>query len=266
MATPGAFASASLTAIADSASETTCTGPTRPGGSKRSRISAWPCADSGGSRYCSERSRCPRPDRFPSAPSTSTETEMPTSSAGRRRTSELTRRPARAHLARLALLARDRGPERAAAERGQQRRQQRHAAAHHHDDPERQQRAHLARGVEVRDAEHEHRGDDDRARGEDRRPRVRGGARHRHLHVGVVTQLVTETGHDQQAVVRARAEHQHDQDRGRLPADRGQVGLHQAVHQPRRDQVRDRDDAEHQRRDQAASGRSAASAPARARP
>ena len=151
---------------------------------------------------------------------------------------------------RLRLDVRDLRPERAPPEGDQQRRHQRQPDGHHHDDAEREDRPHLAGRVEVREAEHEHRRDHDPAGREDRRRRAQRGARHRRVDVAVAAQLVPEAADDQQAVVGARAEHQHDQDRRRLAADGGRARLHQAVDRARRDHVRDRHHREHQRRDQ----------------
>ena len=53
---PWSCAAASRTWIATGADVTRSSGATRPGG-KRSRTSSWPWTDSGGSRYCCERSR-----------------------------------------------------------------------------------------------------------------------------------------------------------------------------------------------------------------
>ena len=228
-ATPGACASASLTWSATSASATTSTGATRPGGSKRSRISSWPWhglrrvavllgeVEIAAPVEVAERAerRAPR-------------AQTATSSTGRRRTSVADPRPARARPRRLGssrgIAGQNARRPNAASSAGSSV----SAAGHHHDDPEREQRAHLARRVEVGEAEHEHRRDHDPAGGEDRRAGARGRAHHRRLDVVAAPQLVAEARHDQQAVVRARAEHQHDQDRRRLAADRRHVGLRRA--------------------------------------
>ena len=75
------------------------------------------------------------------------------------------------------------GQNDAAAERAEDRRQQRQPRGDHHRDAEREDRAHLARGVEVGQREHEHRHDHDRAGAEDRRAGALGGGRHRRADV-----------------------------------------------------------------------------------
>ena len=142
------------------------------------------------------------------------------------------------------------GQNAAPPERGQQRRQQRQAGDDHDRDPEREDRAHLARGVEIGQRQHEHRDDHDPAGRQDRRPGALGGARHRLPHVLGPAQLVPEASDDQQAVVRARAEHQHDQDRRRLAAGVRDAGGDERVGQPARDDVGHPDDEDRDQRDQ----------------
>ena len=159
-------------------------------------------------------------------------------------------RPLPAGPAGRGLHARDRGPERAPSQGGEHGGKQGQAGGDHDRDPQCEQRAHLAGGVEVGDREDEHRGDDDRAGGEDGRPGLLGRAGHRRARILGGAQLVAIAGDDQQAVVRPHAEHQHDQDRRRLPAHGRQVRGHEAVDQAGRDQVRQGDHDQRHRRHQ----------------
>ncbi len=144
---------------------------------------------------------------------------------------------------------RDRRPEGAAPEHREHGRQQRQPGRDHHDDPERENRAHLAGGVEVRKRQGHHRHDDDAAGGEDRRVRPLTGPGKRGIGISGAPKLVAEARHDQQRVVRSRAEHQHDQDRGRLAADRRRPRLDEAVEDAGGDQIGDRHHREHQQGD-----------------
>ena len=146
----------------------------------------------------------------------------------------------------------DRRPEGAPAQRREHGRQEREARGDHDPDAEGEDRAHLARGVEVGEPEHQHRPGDDRPGGQDRRSGALGGGDHRLVGVPRPAQLLAEPRDDQQAVVGARAEHQHDQDRGRLAADTGDAGGDESVHEAAGDQVGERDDEQrhecHERR------------------
>ena len=141
---------------------TTLTGAARPG-MKRSVITCSPSTDCGGVRNASEKSSGSRPPTAPSAPATRISVTVAAVAAGAR---DQARRPcatAGSPARRSTLDLRHGRPERAAAERAEDRGQQRQAGGDHHGDAEREDRAHLPRGVEVGQREHEHRDDHDRS-------------------------------------------------------------------------------------------------------
>ena len=140
-------------------------------------------------------------------------------------------------------------PEAPAPEDRQQRRQQGEPGDHRAGDADRRDRAERRRVLRVGQRQDQHRQGHGQAAGEDRGPRAAQGARHRLVLVLGRAQLLAQSRDQQQAVVGADAEHQHDQDRGRVRGD-GRAALRQQVDEPVGDGVGEEDDDQRRQRDQ----------------
>ena len=208
-ATAGSASSAAITPGALCVATTRSTGAARPGPNS-SWMSASARTDSGSERKASVKSSVPLFARLPSAPAASTASATAVTAPGRAATSAPTRRHVRP------------GPAAGGAHAGhrQQRRQEREAGEHHDGDADGQHRAHPLRGADVGDAEHEHRRHDRAARRQDRRRRARAPPRR-------ASPDLAAARDEQQAVVGARPEHEHDEDRRGLAGDLEGAGLRQ---------------------------------------
>ena len=140
-------------------------------------------------------------------------------------------------------------PEPAPADDGQERRQQRDAGQHHDQDADRVDRADRPGRGELGEDQHDHGEDHGAGAGDDRRRGARDRPLQRLVAVLVRVQLLGVAGHEQQAVVRARAEHQHRQQRGRDARDL-HSGVGEELDHAAGDRVGDADDHQRDERQQ----------------
>ena len=142
------------------------------------------------------------------------------------------------------------GPEGARAEDGEQGGEQGEGGGQHRRDPDRQDRAEPVGRLEVGDEQDQHRRDHGAARGGDRRHALAQGERQRLRRRPAAVELLAVAVDEQQRVVGAGAEDQHQQQHRPLRVDGDPARLDQQVGEADGDQVGGADDEQRRQRQQ----------------